>query len=221
MSYLDERRKHIEDGRPLPPKKKYTIPKKSSKRIQKEKEQGVQIVKAKPKGWFDAERVDSKNKDEFPQWEQPKSSVTIFEAPKWMQNEANEVVKELKPFEGHGELGRWFMERKIEMTGKCMHCNGDTMILNKEADSKFHYSVCHILPKNLFPSIATHPQNWIELCYYGNSCHKNFDDHMIDIVDLNCFGVVIERFVKMYPSIAISERRKIPTILIEYLKTEL
>lgn len=74
MSYLDERRKHIEDGRPLPPKKKYTIPKKSSKRIQKEKEQGVQIVKVKPKGWFDAEKVDVKN-DEFPQWEQPKDNI--------------------------------------------------------------------------------------------------------------------------------------------------
>jgi hypothetical protein len=70
MSYLDERRKHIEDGRPLPPKKKYTIPKKSDKRIQKEKEQGVQIIKAKPKGWFDVDKVDVKN-DEFPKWETP------------------------------------------------------------------------------------------------------------------------------------------------------
>jgi hypothetical protein len=109
----------------------------------------------------------------------------------------------------------------MEMTGRCMHCNGDTMILNKDADSKFHYSVCHILPKNLFPSVSTHPDNWIELCYYGKSCHKNFDDHMIDIVDLNCFGIVIERFVKIYPSIALTERKRIPPILIEYLKTEM
>jgi hypothetical protein len=43
MSYLDDRRKHIEDGRPLPPKKKYVIPKKSAKRLQKEKEQPIEI----------------------------------------------------------------------------------------------------------------------------------------------------------------------------------
>jgi len=35
MSYLDQRRKHIEDGRPLPEKKKYTIPKVSKKREEK------------------------------------------------------------------------------------------------------------------------------------------------------------------------------------------
>jgi len=34
-NYLEQRRKHIEDGRPLAPKKKYTIPKMSAKRLAK------------------------------------------------------------------------------------------------------------------------------------------------------------------------------------------
>lgn len=37
--YLNHRRKLIADGRPLPQKKQYSIPKKSAKRIKKEKEQ--------------------------------------------------------------------------------------------------------------------------------------------------------------------------------------
>ena len=46
MSYLDERRKYIEAGRPLPEKKKHTpIAKKSAKRIEKEKEQKATGVK--------------------------------------------------------------------------------------------------------------------------------------------------------------------------------
>lgn len=60
MSYLDERRKHIEDGRPLPPKKKYQLAPKSAKRILKEKEQGTIIIKPKKAGWFDADKVDDK-----------------------------------------------------------------------------------------------------------------------------------------------------------------
>jgi len=164
-------------------------------------------------GWLDV-------KEAF-EPEEKTSLVTSFTPPKWMQDEANDVKKELKPFEGKGELGRWFLDRKMEMTGRCMHCNGDTMILNKEADAKFHYSVCHILPKSLFPSVATNPFNWVELCYYGNSCHAQLDNGMLPITQLNCFGVVIERLAKMYPSIALTERRKIPLILIEYLKTEI
>jgi hypothetical protein len=39
MSYLDERRQHIMNGRPLPEKKKYTIPKVSDKRRKKLAEQ--------------------------------------------------------------------------------------------------------------------------------------------------------------------------------------
>lgn len=177
--------------------------------IDKHKEQ--QKTKQRKPGWFD-ETVIEENKSALPK---------SFTAPKWMQDEANDVVKELKPFEGRGELGRWFLDRKSEMTGRCMHCNGDTMILNKDADSKFHYSVCHILPKNLFPSVATHPDNWIELCYYKNSCHAQLDNGILPTTQLNCFGVVIERLAKMYFSIAKDERRRIPPILLEYIKTDI
>jgi 5-methylcytosine-specific restriction endonuclease McrA len=38
MTYLEQRKKFIEDGRPLKEKKKYSIPKKSEKRIAKEKQ---------------------------------------------------------------------------------------------------------------------------------------------------------------------------------------
>jgi hypothetical protein len=45
MSYLDERRKYIEAGRPLKTKEKKAIAKKSAKRIEKEKEQKASGVK--------------------------------------------------------------------------------------------------------------------------------------------------------------------------------
>lgn len=200
MSYLEQRRKFIEDGRPLPPKKKYVIPKKSAKRIQKEKEQGIEIVKPKKAGWFDAERIEAVNIPD---------------------GELVEIVETNRPIANNGksgELWRWFEKQRERMTGKCAHCGGKTQ---KHDNDTFHYSIAHILPKSIFKSIATHDESWIELCYYGNSCHTNYDHHTLDLADLNCFDLVIEKITKLYPHIAPSERRRIPAILLEYIKTNL
>lgn len=114
-------------------------------------------------------------------------------------------------------LDRWFKDRRKEMKGKCEHCGG---ISCKSDDKYYKHSIAHILPKKIFKSVATHPDNWIELCFWNKSCHTNFDNHMIDLIDLNCFDTVIEKFVKIYPNIAQEEKRHIPKILIEYYKTE-
>lgn len=112
----------------------------------------------------------------------------------------------------------WFKERRKEMTGKCQHCGGKSM---KDDDTKYHYSIAHILPKAYFPSVATHPLNRLELCFYGNSCHTNLDNGVLDLMDLNCFDEVIKKFVAMYPSIAKEERRRIPQVLLNYIEVEL
>lgn len=183
----------------------------SAKALAKHKEQ----KKRKPTkaGWFNIQEAFKEDV--------PTSGVSSFEPPKWMLDEANDVVKELKPFEGKGEIGKWFVDRKMEMTGRCMHCNGDTMILDKEAGSKFHWSVAHLFNKASFPSIATHPENWLELCYYSPSCHKNFDDKTLPITQLNCFDEVVRKFCILYPLMTTEEKRKVPKVLLPYLDAEL
>jgi hypothetical protein len=107
------------------------------------------------------------------------------------------------------ELEKWFEDRHEEMTGICKHCGGRT----EAGKSSYKCSVAHILPKSVFPSIKTHPLNWIELCFYDNSCHTNFDHFMLEIQDLKCFDEVVEKFIAMYPFIAPEERKRIPSIL--------
>lgn len=115
------------------------------------------------------------------------------------------------------ELDRWFKERQKEMTGRCMNCGGKT-----EAHTKsYKCSIAHILPKAYFKSIATNENNWLELCFYGNSCHTNYDNKMLDLIEMNCFDTIMQKFTKIYPHIAADEKRRIPPILIEYLKTEI
>lgn len=115
-------------------------------------------------------------------------------------------------------MWEWFKRQRPKMKGFCSNCGGKTM---KDDDEKFHYSIAHLLPKNFFKSIATNDFNWIELCYYGRSCHANYDNHMIDLTDLNCFDEVITKFVAMYPSIDKKERRRIPSVLLQYIETEI
>lgn len=118
--------------------------------------------------------------------------------------------------QGTQELQRWFNDRHKEMKGSCQHCGGKS----EKGRNTYKCSVAHILPKAYFKSVATHPLNWIELCFYGKSCHTNFDQLSLDITELNCFDEVITKFVAIYPDIAIAERRRIPQVLLQYIETE-
>ncbi len=114
-------------------------------------------------------------------------------------------------------MDRWFSDRRKEMTGLCAHC-GDRSC--KNSDQYFKFSICHILPKNIFKSVKNHPLNWIELCFWNKSHHTNFDNKTLDITELNCYDQVIERFVAMYPDIDKKERKYIPATLLQYINTD-
>ena len=117
----------------------------------------------------------------------------------------------------NADLQQWFEDRHKELTGKCKHCNGKT----QKGKDNYKNSIGHILPKAYFPSVATHPLNYIELCFYGNSCHTNLDNKILDLLDLNCFDEVITKFVQIYPHIDKQEKRRIPQVLLNYIENEI
>ena len=134
---------------------------------------------------------------------------------KKLKQEADE--KTVNKASGGSELDRWFQARRKEMIGHCLHCGGKSC---KYSDQYFKFSIAHLLPKNLFKSVKTHPLNWIELCHFDKSCHTNLDNHSMDITELNCYDLVIERFIAIYPDIAPKERKYIPDVLLQYVKNE-
>lgn len=111
-------------------------------------------------------------------------------------------------------LSKWFKDRHSEMTGKCANCGGKT----QKGQKNYKCSVCHILPKAIFPSVATHPLNFIELCFYEESCHTNLDNGIIDVSKMKCYKLIIVRFLKIYPSIAKNERKNIPDVFMQHLQ---
>lgn len=120
--------------------------------------------------------------------------------------------------ENKQDLEQWFLDGDKQATGKCRHCGGRTC----KGDPLFYkHSQAHILPKRLFPSVATHPLNRVELCFWENNCHGNFDNGTLDLMDMNCFDEIIEKFIAIYPEIVPAERKHIPDVLLQYLKDNL
>lgn len=132
---------------------------------------------------------------------------------KRLKQEAEEKKGKKDP---SAEKERWFQDRRREMIGICRNCGKPSY---KKSNEYFRHSIAHILAKrkSMFPSVATHPENWIELC---SDCHMNLDNCMIDLTDLACWDEVVVKFQKIYPSIAKEEKKRIPDILLQYINTD-
>jgi hypothetical protein len=112
------------------------------------------------------------------------------------------------------ELQKWFKARQRFMTGKCAECGGRTEIQNFEYAIR---SICHILAKRetVCPSVATHPLNFIELCEFH---HYKFDSsNWEEIEKWNCWSIVKERLVMIYPDIAQEEIRHFPESVLKHI----
>jgi len=115
---------------------------------------------------------------------------------------------------------QWFIDRSKEMTGKCVECGGKS---TKGDKTYWKFSICHILPKRIFKSVATHPLNFIELCHFGESHHANFDNLGFEYAKekmQKAWVVIVARFKVMYPAIAPEERKHIPDVLLQELDSE-
>jgi len=110
------------------------------------------------------------------------------------------------------ELDLFFERMRKRMTGKCLFCGGKT---EKHNDDFYRTGIAHLLPKRPvdkggFPSVGTNEDNWIELCFYGESCHTNFDSGKITwefIFDSKEGEVVKEKLMNVLPLVAMEERK--------------
>lgn len=120
-------------------------------------------------------------------------------------------------------MDKWFEDGRKSMTGVCLLCGGKT---EKDNDKTYRCSEAHLFAKRkgMFPSIALHPENRIELCFFGNSCHTNFDTHMITFEDIKyqnpeAWNVIVEKTKILYPCMTTKEKNKVPEILLNEIKS--
>lgn len=147
-----------------------------------------------------------------------KSSLKSAAKMKERQENLDEPIRQIIIPKGDAELNRWFADRRLEMTGFCKNCGGRSC---RDDDKYFKFSIAHILPKAYFPSVRTHTDNWLELCFWGKSCHTNMDNKTLDLIEMNCWDEIVIKVQKMYPDIDLEERRRIPDVLRNYIEIDI
>lgn len=137
--------------------------------------------------------------------------------PKVSKKKKEEMADQKKG--GDSKLDQWFEARRKEMTGRCVLCGGKT---EKNNDEHYRKSIHHILEKrpNMFPSVALHSDNWLEVCFWNNSCHTNLHNGTITwelLRDSFEWSIIVAKFKNIYPFIHPNEHKNIPELLLKEL----
>lgn len=112
--------------------------------------------------------------------------------------------------DGSQDQDIWYLLKKHEMAGTCSEpgCNVST---NKYNPEYYRWSICHVVPKKLVPSVATHPENWQELCWIH---HQEFDASFERAAKMKCFPEAKRKFELFKDLIPDSELRKVNPFLL-------
>lgn len=113
----------------------------------------------------------------------------------------------------------WFVETRKALVGTCQcGCGAKSC---KNDDLYYRFSICHILPKAYFKSVATHPLNFVELAFWGG-CHTTFDQMGPERwVNLACWDDIKAKVLSMDPYLTPEEKgRKFYQILIELVNSK-
>lgn len=135
---------------------------------------------------------------------------------------AKKLAKEKAEKEERGdndtELQKWYRQRQKQLVGECTRCGHKYD--HKDFKQAVH-ATAHILPKRDagFPSVKTHPLNWIELSPWCG-CHGWMDDNATweeIISDPKIGKIITERFSHVELCIAPEEKHRIPEALRAYI----
>lgn len=158
-----------------------------------------------------------KQRQEWGKYGKPAKEKKVYSIPKVSEKRKKKMAEEAKS--GDSKLDSWFEARRKEMVGKCALCGGKT---EKANDETYRNSIHHIFEKrqNMFPSVSTHVDNWLEVCFYGNSCHANIHGGMITwelLHDSHEWKTIVEKFKKVFPYMLESEHKNIHPLLLKEL----
>lgn len=122
-----------------------------------------------------------------------------------LEKSEKELHKAQGTSEQDAELDDWFKARRKELTGTCScGCGNST---TKNDDQKYKFSICHILPKAKFKSVATHPLNYLELSFW-DGCHTNMDNRSMELwPNMECWQTIVERVAAIETQLTDAERR--------------
>lgn len=147
----------------------------------------------------------------------PPAEKKVYSIPK---KSAKKIISEKLEKEKRGceesMLQLWYKARQRQLTGRCVRCGATYNHTN------LAYAIAataHVLPKRqaMFPSVALHPDNYIELGA-GCGCHHWYDNQASweQVAADKIWPIVLEKFKMIEPKIL--ERSKIPEVLAQEIQ---
>lgn len=135
----------------------------------------------------------------------PPKQKKVYKMPK---KSAKKIAQEklLKESGEESELVKWYEDIMKKEDKQCWNCGEDLTHYNKQ---DWHACIAHVIPKSQFPSVATHPLNYMILGKWCN-CHGQYDSSWQAASKLPIFKEAVDRFIMISPDI--KETSKIPDI---------
>lgn len=103
----------------------------------------------------------------------------------------------------------WYENRIAECTWICWECevNGFSTIRNYQFAAQ-----AHLLPKEHFGSVATHPLNYA--CLPATcGCHSRYDKSWMSASTMKMWPIALDRIMVLIPLLTEKEYRKLPDII--------
>ena len=115
------------------------------------------------------------------------------------------------------ELQKWYAEIMAKETPRCWET--EEWIDTKDTFG-WHGSIAHVLGKELFPSVKTHPLNYIILKMWGGT-HGQYDASWEKAAKMKVWPHAVKIINLLYPILTKEEKSKLPDIVIQEIKPEL
>jgi hypothetical protein len=106
---------------------------------------------------------------------------------------------------GETELQQWYADIMKKEPGKCWE-TGE--LINKKDKIGWHGSIAHVLPKEHFPSVATHPKNYMILKMWGGT-HGRYDSNWMSAAKMNIWPYAVKIINLLYPQLTPEEKARI------------
>lgn len=109
-------------------------------------------------------------------------------------------------------LQKWYEKIMQNEPGKCWETDVN---INRMDKLGWHGSVAHILGKRDFPSVATHPQNYMILCMWNGS-HGNYDSSWERAATMKVWKYALNIIINvLLPLLPPEEKRKLPDVILQ------
>ena len=137
--------------------------------------------------------------------------------PKVSKKMAEKLGQQKKESNGeNSELQKWYAVIMEQEEGKCWE-TGEK--IDKRDKMGWHGSIAHCLPKDLFPSVKTHPMNYMILKMWGGT-HGQYDASWEKAAKMKIWPYACKIFNILYPLLTREEKSKLPDIILQEIKPE-